>query len=161
MAQTVARTKSASVNAAHQTVQYVYFRFKPTDMDQTNSSRFSVAPVVDVGCLFTRCIYCRTPKTRISRTRERRVRHQQRMLSLDRGAPQKIRRNAAVSGAPLDRVEFRGLCRIVQSDRNRRCRMMDCNAKSGASSGVTTGSLICERLWPCVTSDVCAICANG
>ncbi len=45
MAQTVLRLRSASGNAAHQTVQYMWRRFKFSDIDQNNSSRFSIAPV--------------------------------------------------------------------------------------------------------------------
>lgn len=48
MAQTVLRTRSATSNPAHQTVQYLYRRFKYSDVDQSNSSRFSVAPVLAV-----------------------------------------------------------------------------------------------------------------
>jgi hypothetical protein len=46
MAQTVLRTKPASENRAHQTVQYVYARVNFNDVSLTNSSRFSVASVI-------------------------------------------------------------------------------------------------------------------
>lgn len=48
MAITVARQRSATLNSAHQTVQYLYARVKYSDVDQANSSRFSVAPVIGV-----------------------------------------------------------------------------------------------------------------
>lgn len=48
MAITVARQRSASLNSAHQTVQYFFTRVKYSDVDQANSSRFSVAPVIGV-----------------------------------------------------------------------------------------------------------------
>ena len=54
MAQTVLRTRSAVGNPAHNTVQYFYRRFKYSDMDQTNSSRFSVAPLF--GVLPANCV---------------------------------------------------------------------------------------------------------
>jgi hypothetical protein len=53
MAQTVLRTRPASGNAGHQTVQYFYKRVTYSDVDTTNSSRASVA--VPIGALPANC----------------------------------------------------------------------------------------------------------
>jgi hypothetical protein len=54
MAQTVARTRPTVGNPAHQTVQYLYKRVTYSDVDQTNSSRFSVA--AHIGSLPANCL---------------------------------------------------------------------------------------------------------
>jgi hypothetical protein len=53
MAQTVLRTKPVSGQTAHQSVQYFYKRVTYSDVDQTNSSRASVA--VPIGGLPANC----------------------------------------------------------------------------------------------------------
>jgi hypothetical protein len=54
MAQTVLRTRSATINSAHQTVQYAYKRVSYNEVDQTNSSRASVA--VNIFTLPAHCM---------------------------------------------------------------------------------------------------------
>jgi hypothetical protein len=53
MAISVRRTRPVVGNAAHQTVQYLYKRVTYSDVDQTNSSRFSVA--AHIGSLPANC----------------------------------------------------------------------------------------------------------
>jgi hypothetical protein len=54
MAQTVLRTRPVSHNSAHNTVQYIYKRFTYSDIDQINSSRFTVA--LNIGGLPAGCV---------------------------------------------------------------------------------------------------------
>jgi hypothetical protein len=54
MAISVARTRPTVGNPAHQTVQYLYKRVTYSDVDQTNSSRFSVA--AHIGSLPALCL---------------------------------------------------------------------------------------------------------
>jgi hypothetical protein len=54
MAASVLRTRQTAHNSAHNTVQYIYKRFTFSEIDQTNSSRFSVALKIDAlpaGCV--------------------------------------------------------------------------------------------------------------